>query len=220
VVALVANGTVTVIDVAERAGDAHGRFAPFLLDAGHERPAMLSAAQHAAVDALLATAIHALGVGSAVVTAEIVLARRGPLLVDLELGLVDGRRLVHEIPLATGIDVMRSVLELTLGEMVGSDALAPRWWRPVAERAVFASPGTVVTVCDAERVAEDDGVTLVDMLVGPGGRVPPPTSNLCHGGAVVATGESREQAVARAAAAAQRISVVTTDGPSPRSVGH
>jgi biotin carboxylase len=220
VIALVAHGAVTVVDVAERAGDAHERFAPFLLDAGHDRPAMLSSAQHAAVEALLGTSIHVLGVDSAVVTGEVVLGRRGPLLVDLELGLVDGRRLTHEIPLATGIDVMGSVLRLTLGEALGSDALMPRWRRPVAERAVFASPGTVVMVCDAERAAEGDGVTLVDMLVGPGGRVPPPTSNMCHGGAVVATGESREQAVARASAAAQRISVVTADGSSASPVGH
>jgi biotin carboxylase len=220
VVALVANGDATVVDVAERSNDAHERFAPFLLDAGHERPAVLAAAQHAAVEALLRTAIDVLGVGSGVVTSEIVLGRCGPLLVDLELGLVDGRRLTHEIPLATGIDVMGTVLRLTLGETPDRTALAPRWRRPVAERAVFGPPGTVMMVCDAERAAAEDGVTLVDMLVGPGGRVPPPTSNLCHGGAVVATGESLEQAVARAAAAAQRISIVTTDGPPARPPAH
>jgi biotin carboxylase len=216
VVALVANGAVALVDVAERCTEAHERFAPFVLDAGHERPVVLSVAQHAALEALLRASIEALGVGSAVVTSEIVLGPSGPILVDLELGLTGGRRLTHEIPLASGVDVIGAALRLALGEPLSGAALAPRWVRPVAERAVFGLPGTVVAVRDAELAAQDAGVTLVDILVGPGSRVLPPTSNLCHGGAVVATGESRDQAVARAVAAAARIRIVTTPGRLPR----
>jgi hypothetical protein len=219
-VSLVSNGAVAIVDVAERSTEAHERFAPFVLDAGHERPVLLSADQHDALDALLRASVAALGVGSAVVTSEIVLGSSGPVLVDLELGLVDGRRVAHEIPLATGIDVVGAALRLALGEPLAGDTLAPRWLRPVAERAVFGTPGTVVAVRDVELAARDDGVTLVEMLVAPGSRVLPPTSNLCRGGAVVATGESREQAVARAVAAAARIHIVTTPGPPLRQPGH
>jgi biotin carboxylase len=220
VVSLVSNGAVAIVDVAERSTEAHERFAPFVLDAGHERPVLLSADQHDALDALLRASVAALGVGSAVVTSEIVLGSSGPVLVDLELGLVDGRRVAHEIPLATGIDVVGAALRLALGEPLAGDTLAPRWLRPVAERAVFGTPGTVVAVRDVELAARDDGVTLVEMLVAPGSRVLPPTSNLCRGGAVVATGESREPAVARAVAAAARIHIVTTPGPPLRQPGH
>ena len=216
VVTLVSRGTVAVVDVAERCTEAHERFAPFVLDAGHERPAVLSAGQHVALEALLRASIEALAVDDAVVTSEVVLGPNGPILVDLEIGLTGGRCLTHEIPLATGIDVIGAALRLALGEPLSGEALAPRWLRPVAERAVFGTPGTVVAVRDAELAAQDDGITLVEMLVAPGSRVLPPTSNLCQGGAVVATGESRDQAVARAVAAASRIRIVTTAGRPPR----
>jgi hypothetical protein len=98
--------------------------------------------------------------------------------------------------------------------------LAPRWRRAVAERAVFGAPGTVVAVHDADLAAKDEGITLVEMLVGPGGRVLPPTSNLCRTGAVVATGESREEAVARAIAAASRIRIVTQGAGGVRTPPH
>jgi biotin carboxylase len=219
VVALVWDGEVTIVDVAERCTEAHERFAPFVLDSGHERPAVLSAAQQVALDALLRASVEALAVDAAVVTGEVVLGANGPVLVDLELGLVDGRRLAHEIPLATGVDVIGAALRLALGAPLRGESLAPRWLRPVAERAVFGTPGTVVAVRDAELAAHDAGVTLVEMLVAPGSRVLPPTSNLCHGGAVVATGESRDQAVARAVAAAARIRIVTTADPQLRPPG-
>jgi biotin carboxylase len=220
VVALVGDGTLAVIDVAERCPDVHERFAPFVLDAGHERPVALTPEQGDGIDALLRSVVGALGLRCAVVTAEIVLAADGPVLVDLALGLVDGHRLAHEIPLATGIDVIPAALALALGATPAGAALLPRWGRAVAERAVFSAPGTVVAVRDAELAAQEDGVTLVDLLVDPGGRVLPPTSNLCQSGVVVATGESREQAVARAVAAASRICIVTTDGRPHHPLDH
>jgi biotin carboxylase len=213
VVSLVVGGTVVTVDVAERSTEAHERFAPFVLDAGHERPALLTAAQHAEIDHVLRAAVVALALGDGVVTSEIAFGPDGAVLLDLELGLVDGRRLAHEIPLATGVDVIGAALRMALGERLAPGEVAPRWLRPVAERTLFTTPGTVVAVRDAESAALLDGVTLVDVLVGPGSRILPPNSNLCHGGAVVATGESREQAVARATAAAARISIVTT-GPA------
>ena len=211
VVALVSNGELSVVDIADRSTDAHDRFAPFALDAGHERPAALSAPQHAAIDALLSAAVAALEVHTGMLTFEIVLGIRGPVLIDVDLGLIDGRRLAHEIPLATGIDVLGAVLRLAIGQPLDA-LLSPRWRRAVAERAVFGAPGTVIAVHDADLAAQDEGITLVEMLVGPGGRVLPPTSNLCRTGAVVATGESRDEAVARAIAAASRIRIVTQGG--------
>lgn len=219
VVALVAGGAVAIVDIAERSTEAHERFAPFALDAGHERPVVLSGAEHAAVDALVSAAVAALGIGSAVLTCEIVLGADGPALIDLELGVSDGRRLTHEIPLATGADVLGAVLRLVLGEPLRA-LLEPRWRRAVAERAVFGEPGTVVEVHDADLAARAEGVTLVEVLVRPGARIPPPTSNLCRSGAVVATGESREEAVARAIAAASRIRIVTAEPGGGRSSEH
>jgi biotin carboxylase len=208
VLTLVSKGEVAIVDVAERSTDAHDRFAPFALDAGHERPVAMSASQEVALERLLRTAIGALDVGTAVLTCEIVLGLGGPVLIDIDLGVRDGRRLAHEIPLATGVDVMGAVLRLAVGQPLDA-LLAPRWRRAVAERAVFGAPGTVVAVHDADLAAKDEGITLVEMLVEPGGRVLPPTSNLCRTGAVVATGDSREEAVARAIAAASRIRIVT-----------
>jgi biotin carboxylase len=220
IVSLVAGGTPVTVDVAERSCEAHERFAPFAIDAGHERPAILAPADGVAVDALLQRAVAVLGLGDGVMTTEVVLSRRGPVLADLELGLTDGRRLVHEIPLASGVDVVGAAVRLASGRPPAPAEVAPRWLRPVAERAIFSPPGVVVSVRDADRAAELDGVTLVDVLVGPGSRVLPPTSNLCHGGAVVAVGQDRDEAIARATAAAARICIVTTSDASARPSAH
>jgi hypothetical protein len=150
-------------------------------------------------------------------TVELVVAADDAVVVDVQVGLTNGRRLVHDIPLAVGIDPVEVAVRIALDDSPEPARLRPRWCRPVVEIALFPAPGMVVGVHDAETAAAVDGVTLVDVSAELGSRVCPPTSNLCRGGVVVATGASAEAALASARAAAARIRIVTENDPGART---
>jgi len=210
-VALV-NGTCPVLlDVSERTREE--RFAPFVIDAGYQGPCDLRDEERAQIAAAVAAAVEALDLRNVLCTVELVLTNDGALVVDVETGLTNGRRLVHAITLAAGIDPIAGALRVALGEALAPSELTPRWQRPVAERSIFADPGVVIEVRDAEAVAATDGIALVDVYAVPGARVCPPTSNLCRGGVVLATGASTADAGARARDAAARIQIVTEAAP-------
>jgi formate-dependent phosphoribosylglycinamide formyltransferase (GAR transformylase) len=206
-VAVVVAGEPVVVDVSERTHEA--RFAPFVIASGCRAPCMLSDAERAQIELVVRRVTEALELRSVLCTVELVVAGDEAVVVDVQVGLTNGRRLAHDIPLGVGIDPVEAAVRVALDDPPELASLRPRWCRPVVEIALFPAPGRVVGVHDADRAAAADGVTLVDVSAAPGSRVCPPTSNLCRGGVVVATGASVEAALASARAAAARIRIVT-----------
>jgi hypothetical protein len=213
-VAVVVATEAVVVDVSECAHEA--RFAPFVIASGSRAPCDLTAAQRARIDTLVGRVVAALGVRDVLCTVELVAGEDEAVVVDVQVGLTNGRRLAHDIPLAAGIHPVEAAVRVALADPPEPALLRPRWCRPVVEIALFPTPGTVVGVHDTAEAAAADGVTLVDVSAALGSRVCPPTSNLCRGGVVVATGLSAEAALASARAAAARIRIVTEGDPSPR----
>src|SRR5438552_1701840 len=115
--------------------------------------------------------------------------------------LPGGYLCTHEIPLSTGINIVAAAIHLALGEEPEAAALRPRWTGGVARRHFFPSPGTVVAVRGIAEAATGEGVALLEVGVVPGARVSGMTSRMRPAGVVIAVGDTREQAVARADAA-------------------
>jgi formate-dependent phosphoribosylglycinamide formyltransferase (GAR transformylase) len=216
VVALAVGDETVVLDVAERMHEA--RFAPFVIASGCRGPCEFSATERSRIETLVREVVAALELRDALCTVELVVDGDAVTAVDVQVGLTNGRRLAHDIPLAGGIDPVDAAVRVALADPPEPAALRPRWCRPVVEVALFPAPGTVVGVHHMAAAAAADGVTLVDVSATPGSRVCPPTSNLCRGGVVVATGTSAEGALASARAAAARIRIVTEGNASARDV--
>ena len=129
--------------------------------------------------------------------------------------LPGGYLCTHEIPLSTGINFVAAAIHLALGEEPEAAALRPRWTGGVARRHFFPSPGTVVAVRGIAEAATGEGVALLEVGVVPGARVSGMMSRIRPAGVVIAVGDTREQAVARAEAAVARVRIVTqTAGPA------
>jgi biotin carboxylase len=212
---VVAGGVTTTVGVSDRNYELLDRFAPFVIENGGELPTVLPAATRAAVDRLVADAAAALGVTHGTVKGDVVVGPDGPMMIELAARLSGGFFCTHEIPLATGVDFVAAAIRLALGETPAPETLVPRWERGVAQRWLFPPPGTVVAVEGVHEAAAGEGVALLEMRVAPGTRVRPVTSHVCRGGVVIAVGETRAQAVARAEAAAARVRIVV-EPPAPQ----
>jgi biotin carboxylase len=210
--AALVRGRATTLAIADRNYEMLDRFAPFMVDNGGELPSRLPDSTLARVEATIAAAVAALDLGHGALRASLAVTDAGPQLIDLAAGLGHGYFCSHEIPLATGIELVPIAIGLALGDEPDDLALSPRWSQGVAERYFFPAPGVVTAVRGAPEAAVGEGVALLEVRVAPGERVRPVSSHLCRGGVVVAVGETREVAVARAEAAAARVRIIT--GPA------
>lgn len=207
--AVIIDGCVVTLGHADRSHQLLERFAPFVLDDGSDSPTTLARETIDAIDAQLRAAIAALGLRSGVVKGEIVIGPEGPMVMELSGQLPRGFSCSHEIPLATGVNLLAAAIRLALGEAVAAAELTPRWSRAVSQRYLFPGPGRVVSVSGVDEVAMGEGIALLEMGIAPGAAVRPMTQPVCRGGVVIAVGDTREQATQRATAAAARVRIVT-----------
>lgn len=202
-------GRTTTIALADCRYDSLDSFAPFVVEQGSDLPSRLSPVMVERITELVASAAATLGVQHGAVQSELVVGSHGPVLVDLITHLPGGHFWTHEIPLSTGVNLVAEAIRLALGDTPEAAALRPRWRGGVARRQFFPSPGTVVAVEGAAEIAWREGIALLEVTVEPGTRVPGTMSRIHPAGTVIAIGDTREQAVARAEAAAACVRIVT-----------
>jgi biotin carboxylase len=206
---VVVDGRCITVGLSDRNYEFLDRFAPFVIENGGDLPTRMPADVVARIGTLVADAAAALGIVHGTVKGDIVVGPDGPMVIELAARLSGGLFCTHEIPLATGVNLVEAAIRLALGERPAATDLEPRWSRGVAQRYLFPQPGTVVAVEGADEAAKAEGVALLETTVARGTLVRPMTSHVARGGVVITVGETREQAIARAEAAVARVRIVT-----------
>ena len=167
----------------------------------------------AAVDAARAAAA-AIGVENGPTYTQVVVGERGAHVVELAARVGGG----HDAELCRavfGVDLNSLALASALGEQVEPEQL-----RPVQQvgggctRFLVPEPGVLESVEGVDEAASADGVLWVRIYPEPGAVLGPLRRGSDRAGAVLALGESREEAVARADRAADCVRFVVADVPA------
>jgi biotin carboxylase len=214
---LVGERTVTV-----NAFSLGGRFVPltvtdreqapppaFGVPLAHLWPAALDPAEVGAAVDTAAAAARALGIDQGPTTAQVLLGTEGPLLAKLSARVGGG----HDAELcrvALGVDANALAVAAALGEEVHPHELAPALQVGGAcVRFLVAPRGTLREVRGLERAAAVDGVRGIRIYRKPGYVFHDLRRASDRAGAILSTGDTREEAVAAAGEAAARIDFVT-----------
>jgi biotin carboxylase len=164
----------------------------------------------AAVDAARAAAA-ALGVEDGPTYTQILATPEGPRVVELAARLGGG----HDADLcraALGVDLNGLALAAAFGEEIDESALVPRARAGGAcVRFLVAPPGPLAEVRGAEEAGELEGIELVLVYREPGYILTPLRRGSDRAGAILAVGDSRGEALARAAAAAELVRIEIAD---------
>ncbi|HEY1962684.1 MAG TPA: hypothetical protein VGG69_09710, partial [Rhizomicrobium sp.] len=115
----------------------------------------------------------------------------------------------REIPLNTGVDFIGAAIRVALGEPVVPEELEPKKQTPVIQRYAFPNPGKVVRVSGAEDARTIAGVEEVVVTAKPGDVIPPAGDKRPSAAMVLATGASRDAALAAANDALSHIRIET-----------
>jgi biotin carboxylase len=162
-----------------------------------------------AAAAVAQQAAAALGIDAGPVYTQLRIGPDGPQVVELAARVGGG----HDAELceaAVGVDLNGLAIAAALGEEVAPVEPAPRVGGACV-RFLVAPPGILETVDGREEAESVEGVEWVRVYRAPGYVLVPLRRGADRAGAILAVGSSREEALARADRAAERVRFVTAD---------
>jgi biotin carboxylase len=180
----------------------------------HVYPAELDAEAAAEAERVAAAAVRAAGLADSVAYPQLLVSADGVRLVEIAARVPAG--LMDEVSrLGIGVDLVEVALRQALGKEVPDELLRPRVHQPLAIRFWTAEPGPLPTgvvrsVNGIEHALAAPGVVAGESYLAPGETIRPARLDGDRRGYVIALGETREEALARADAAAGLIEVETT----------
>jgi biotin carboxylase len=183
--------------------------APFFIENGGDLPSHLPLRTQERVKDVVARAASALGVREGTVKGDIVVHKGEPYVIELAARLSGGFFCTREIPLSTGVDFIGCAIRVALGERILPEELEPKMQVPVIQRYAFPKPGRVIDVRGAAAAKRVPGIADVVVTARPGDVIPPAGDKRPSGAMVLATGRSREEALASARAGLSAIEIET-----------
>ncbi len=206
--AVARGGRVSVLTLSDRMrpdGDGFG------VCLAHLYPAALDADTAAEAERVATAAVEAIALVDSVAYPQLLVSAEGVLLVEIAARVPAG--LMDEVArLGIGVDLVEIALRQALGEPVSDALLRPRARQPLAIRFLTAGPGplpvgVVRSVNGIEHAFAEPGVVGGDSYLVSGETIRPARVDGDRRGYVIAIGDTRDEAIARADAAAALIDV-------------
>ncbi|HEX3756568.1 MAG TPA: ATP-grasp domain-containing protein [Rhizomicrobium sp.] len=185
------------------------RYAPFFIENGGDLPSHLPEETQRKVRDLVARAAQAMGITDGTVKGDIVVHDGEPYMIELAARLSGGFFCTREIPLNTGVDFIGAAIRIALGESVDEAELTPKHSTPVVQRYAFPAPGKVVEISGAEQARAIPGIAEVVVTAKPGDIIPAAGDKRPSAAMVLASGASRDLALAAANDALAAIRIKT-----------
>ena len=199
------NGQIRHHAIALRHYDTTACYRPFFIEDGHSLPYALPVALRQQVEATIERAFEALGIESGVLKGDLLISQEGERrdVVVLEMaGRTSGGRFADTVvPLGTGVNILYPLIEMAMGDDFSRDWFEPTRNRGVSQR-FFLHPraGRVQQWPDLKRCMGRPGVTdwRIEASYIRNGALPAIESHRDRFGYVICTGDTREEADARA----------------------
>ncbi len=188
--AVIYNGEIVICGVADRIIE----YPPYFVETGHSMPSAMPDNVIADAANLMKRGIMALGITIGAAKGDIKITENGPKVGEIAARLSGGFMSAYTYPLSTGVDLMRTVIEIAQGKEPGN--LEPVHNRIAIERAIIPKPGIIKRINGLEDAFKIPGIEEIFLNIKPGDRFSVPRSNVEKAGNIIATGETLEEAEA------------------------
>jgi biotin carboxylase len=185
--------------IAERNYSRLEQFRPNIIEDGGTIPAPIDAAMRKAVDEVILQGASAIGITSGIIKGDIVIDDAGrPLIIELAARLSGGWFATHQIPAASGVNLVDAVISYSLGEAVSSSQLLPKYQRATAIRYWFPSEGIIKSIEGEEELKQMPGLLSYGFFRKQGDVQPKICMHPDRFGYVIVTGDNRDEVLALA----------------------
>ncbi|QTL96945.1 ATP-grasp domain-containing protein [Iocasia frigidifontis] len=212
--AIVYNGKIYTTGFADRNYDKKKLFAPYFIEDGHTIPSVLSEEMQEKVISVTEKAIKALGIKWGVAKGDIIIHDGEPRVLEMAARLSGGRFATDMVPLATGIDIVKVLIKISIGEEINpEEELTPKFNKGAAQRFFLHTDSGVVKCLEGITEARNSrGIydLAIEKNIKKGDKIEIIRSHhdrLLH---VIATGKDRKEAVNNAENAISKIKIKFT----------
>jgi len=204
---LVYDGQVFTPGFTDRNYELLEKLSPYIIENGGQMPSILPQAEREKVEKLIASAAAAMGIERGIVKGDIVVTEEGPKVIELAARLSGGWFATDQIPLSTGVNLVKEAINIALGEEPDFEKLKPAYHRGVAIRYLFPLPGKVKEVTGLEGVLKLPWVERAMVTIKAGDVIDQITDHTRRVGFVIVSAPDREIAVRRAEKAIKLINI-------------
>lgn len=164
---------------------------PCFVEMGHTQPSCLPLSALEQIKELTYRSVKAIGIDNSPAHVEIMLTDEGPKMVELGARLGGDFIASHLIPLSTGVDIIKSTIDISLGQ---APDLTPKWNRGAAIRYFDIPCGTISKISAIDNARALANVQEVTITVNAGDRIGDIRSSDDRIGFIIAAGDTAEQA--------------------------
>lgn len=179
---------------------------PYFVEVGHAEQSQKLPETIAAIKDLATKAVKAVGIDNSPAHVEIMVTKDGPKMVELGSRMGGGCITTHLVPLSTGIDMIKSVMDLALGL---EPDLKPKFDKGSALRHIVGVEGVIESIEGLEEAGKVSGVYEVTMLKNVGDECHYFKNGADRIGYVIAQGKDTAEAIAICEKAMKKINIKT-----------
>lgn len=166
--------------------------APYFVEMGHTQPSTIDQESQLKIKNLAMRAVHAIGIENGAAHVEIMLTNDGPKMVEIGARLGGDCISTHLVPLSTGIDMVKAVIDISLGEM--PDLNQP-FQKGSAIRYFDQNKGVLESVSGVEEALGSNGIREITFTKTLQESVPEIKSSSDRIGFVIAQGKDAQEAI-------------------------
>jgi biotin carboxylase len=184
-------------------------FDPYPIEVGHDNPTALGAAEQDALYALVEASARAVGIDIGAAKADTMWTARGPVVLEMTARLSGGFHCQATSPLAHGTNDIKAAMDLALGLPLDPADVTPTRARHAICRSLFPPPGVITAIEGIDEALALPGVDDVLVRMGVGEEIPSYRTCVDRPCFVIASGDTRAQALAAFARAEETIAIRT-----------
>lgn len=186
--AIVFDGEITITGIADRIIE----YPPNFVETGHTMPSQLKIDMLEDACDVMRRGIKALGITTGAAKGDIKVTGSGAMIGEIAARLSGGFMSAYTYPLSSGVDLMKAMIEVSLGQEPGN--LEPLFNRVAIERAIICKPGVVKKISGLEEALKVPGIEEIFLNIKEGDTVVKPRSNVEKSGNIIAVAETLAQA--------------------------
>jgi len=191
--------------------DRHFGFDPYPIEIGHTNPSRLPSYVQEEIYDVVDKAANSLGINFGPAKADTILTNEGPKILEMAARLSGGFHSQYTTPLATGMNPIRAVLNLAIGNPIPIEDVTQKWNKVSVCKAIFPKPGQIVHINGIEKAKQIKGIEQIFLLVKEGDIIPEYkncTHRICY---IISVGDTYEEADKRFEDASKTILIETKD---------
>lgn len=194
---IIINNKIITTGFADRNYDMDEKFSPYFIENGHSIPSMLTSKEKNDVIQVVEDSIKALGINFGVAKGDIILDNGYPKVLEMAARTSGGRFASDMVPLSNGVNILKPLIQMSLGEKVDMDFLKPKFNKAAVQRFFFPPTGKLKSIHGIEKSMTIPGVydIFINSKIKINDQIHPIKNNPERIGHVITSGDTMEKAI-------------------------